>query len=162
MRLAAILLALVLGGTAGADTPKTPPTDWQRDYDGVVVSADAGRARIEVLPESADIPPWSVDRYAHVAVPDPTGRFLLIPNADNLISSNDPDFVVYELYAAPGDRIGEVRLEQLIETYLLVPTVSHFIWVSNEHDWSGGGWRLTTPDGGRWKLKPDPFLLILE
>ena len=162
MRGVLVGLALGLAGAAGADTPPLPPADWERGFDGVIVSADARRERIEILPESADIPPWDVERWAYSAVPDPSGRFLLIPNVDNLIASNDPDFVVYEIYAAPGDRIAEVRLGELIETYLLVPTVSNFLWVANEYDWVGGGWRLTTPDGGRWKLKPDPFLLILE
>ncbi|MFQ6551574.1 hypothetical protein AAD018_004405 [Aestuariibius insulae] len=155
-----VIATLLAAGSVLADTPLQPPKDWSFETkDGISVRGDLSEDRVEVRAGEAE--PWIIEGFRRTAIPDDEGAFLLVPYADNLIASNDPDFVVYEVFAAPGDKIGEVRLGDLLDPFYLVPAASHYVWASNSHSWDGKSWTFSTPDGGTWRIRPDPFTLIL-
>ncbi len=158
---AVVVAALLAAGSAWADTPLPPPADWSYETeDGIAVRGDLSADLVEVR-AGAEAEPWIIEGFRRQAIPDDEGAFLLVPYAGNLIASNDPGFVVYEIFAAPGDKIGEVRLGDLMDPFYLVPTASNYVWVQNSHPWDGKAWSFTTPDGGSWRIRPDPFTLIL-
>ena len=154
--LALLWLSIVLS-PAIADSRLPEPMDWVREFDsGLLISATTRPQRVTISApgfEDWHLPFWLRSFAVHPAA---DGQSLLVssPGGRLLSWNGDPTQNVLWVYAAPGDEIGTVSLNVLMDPGDLQPTTSHYIWISG-YSWTGSGWTFVTPDDQSWYLGTD-------
>ena len=142
---------------ARADAPLPAPETWRMDFGAARVVGDTRTDSVRVANGDTgtrwSIPGWRPHWSVH---PAPDGSVLLFSNpGGNLIATNDPDHVVLEVVAAPGDHVAAITLAQVAVPARLQRTASNYLWITGGYRWSGSGWDFEGPDGRAWAIAAD-------
>lgn len=147
----ALLFALLIAGTSDADTPLPPPEDFTQTAGDYRIEGDASGGFVRITNSETGNATSVSYRTGFVASED--GEHLLIlPMGLNLIASEDPNQVVFEVFKADGT-LSRVTFSEFARTGDLPRTASHFLLYTTV-GWADGSFVIALGDGRSVYLRP--------